>query len=180
MRTCGDCKACCKLPPHKDLGKPGNKRCDHLSNARGCKIYASRPNACRLYRCQWLSESDTADIGRPDRSHYIIDPAPDMITMRNDATGVETYYQAVQIWCDPRWPDAWKDQALMRFLARRSEENIIAIVRYGDNVNDFVLFPPKINGTDAFHARRGDQRTGETPIEEMFEKLGGDNLRICP
>lgn len=179
MRACGDCKACCKLPPNAEMGKPSNKRCDHLSNARGCKIYASRPRTCRLFRCQWLSESDTADIGRPDRVHYIIDPAPDVITMQDNETGAETYYQAVQIWCDPRYPDAWQDQALMRFLSRRSADDILAIVRYGDNINDFVLLPPKMTGTGAFHAVSGKMQ-GQTSIEDIVAKLGADNLRICP
>lgn len=178
MRKCGDCQLCCKLPPSRDVDKPGNCRCKHLSHARGCKIYPSRPISCRVFRCQWLDSFDTDDMSRPDRCHYLIDPAPDMIVSINNATGEATHIQAVQIWVDPIYPDAWKDQRLLAFLLRRGAEGMTAIIRYGDSVNDFVLMPPQLNGTEHFIVVHNTQRAMEFSAAEIAQSVGSDKLRM--
>jgi hypothetical protein len=178
MRTCGACRLCCIIPPHPAIEKPGCVRCTHLSNARGCTIYEDRPRACRDFRCQWLANYDAEDIPRPDRGHFLIDPAPDMVTSY-DKLGVVHYTQAVQIWVDPKYPDAWKHPALLRFLARRGHEGIVAIIRYGTNVGDFILAPPNLSGTGKFLERRDAMQGQQSAVPDMVEKLGMANLRVC-
>lgn len=143
-RKCGDCQLCCRLMPMPQLNKPANKRCEHQSHARGCKIYAGRPAPCRLWNCRWLVNQDTADLSRPDRSHYVIDIVPDFITMEHNDTGEQYNLEVVQIWIDPKYPDAHRDPALRRYLERRGAEGVAALVRYGSG-NGMTIFPPQMN-----------------------------------
>jgi hypothetical protein len=143
-RTCGDCSLCCKLLPMPQLSKPANKRCEHQSHARGCKIYPERPAPCRLWNCRWLVNQDTADLSRPDRSHYVIDIVPDFITMEHNETGEKQDIEVLQIWVDPNYPDAHRDPALRRYLERRGAEGVAALVRYGTR-EGMTIFPPQMN-----------------------------------
>lgn len=65
-RTCGTCSACCKAPP---ISVPGFEKlmgewCRHHAPGSGCRIYSTRPDFCRRFRCSWL---DGAETKRPDR-----------------------------------------------------------------------------------------------------------------
>ncbi len=53
MRKCGACQLCCVLPAIKELNKPANVPCQHLTE-KGCGIYATRPDGCRKFECHWL------------------------------------------------------------------------------------------------------------------------------
>ncbi len=143
-RKCGECTLCCKLISVRELGKPGGQRCDHQRHGKGCAIYAGRPPSCRFWNCRWLVEDDTADLSRPDRSHYVIDIMPDFITAVPHDGSPSVPVQVVQVWVDPKYPDAHRDPALRAFLARRGEENIAAIIRYNET-DGFVLAPPAMN-----------------------------------
>lgn len=93
----------------------------------------------------WLigtHENQPLDLPRPDRSHYVIDTVPDIVRVRNDETGESTQYDVMQIWVDPKFPDAWQDKALLDLL----ETGIIALIRY-DSSNGFALCPPSRSGT---------------------------------
>src|SRR6476620_5142686 len=118
-RRCGDCSLCCKLLPTKEINKPAGERCPHQKHGVGCKIYARRPSSCALWSCRWLTSDDTADLRRPDRSRYVIDPIPDYVTLRRHDDGSVMTVEVVQIWCDSKAPDAWRDPALLAYLQRR-------------------------------------------------------------
>ena len=140
MRTCGECTLCCELLPVKELGKGAGTRCSHQS-FKGCRIYASRPRSCRLWSCGWLTGGDCADLRRPDRSHYVVDPMPDFITIEDGDTGEQTKLPVIQIWCDPKYPNAHRDPALRKLLEEHSHP---ALVRYSER-NAIVLIPPVFN-----------------------------------
>jgi Fe-S-cluster containining protein len=55
MRNCGSCGLCCKLPALTSFEKPGNTWCQHYEKGKGCAIYDSRPEECRLFRCFWIA-----------------------------------------------------------------------------------------------------------------------------
>lgn len=129
-RSCGDCQLCCKLLPVKDdpargalfaamgltpLTKSANTKCPHQSHARGCKIYARRPFSCMAFSCRWLVDPKADKLSRPDRTHYVIDPMPDFVVMRSPE-GEEHKVIVAQIWCDPDYPDAYRDPALRDYL----------------------------------------------------------------
>lgn len=143
MRNCGDCQLCCKLVPVKTLGKPAGEKCQHQRFRKGCAIYARRPFDCRVWSCRWLSDPDTAELRRPDRSHYVIDCMFDYIKLTEKATGEPIKVPCLQVWLDPRYPDAHHDPALRAYLERRGQEGVLALIRK-DAYEGFVLWPPSM------------------------------------
>lgn len=145
-RRCGNCTLCCRLLPQAELSKPANCRCKH-QRFTGCSIYEKRPFSCREWSCRWLLElPGTASLRRPDFAHYVIDLMPDFVTARQDATGESSQIPVLQVWVDPRHPDAHLDPELRAYIERRGEEDgMAALIRYG-NDGGFVIFPPAITG----------------------------------
>lgn len=80
-RACGDCQLCCKLVPVPELGKKASHRCKHQKFGVGCAIYRKRPFSCAMWNCRWLTDPETNELRRPDRSHYVIDAMPDFVTL---------------------------------------------------------------------------------------------------
>lgn len=151
-RACGGCTLCCKLLPVHDKAvgfhKEGNTRCQHQRHGKGCTIYERKPPSCATYSCRWLLGNDTADMPRPDRAHYVIDPMPDYISVVARDTGeLQQHIPVVQVWIDPGYPDAHRDPALRRYLLRRGEEGVAAVIRIEAHGQGFVLVPP--NMTDS-------------------------------
>ena len=154
MRECGNCQLCCRLLPISGIDKAANQRCQHQSFARGCKVYNGRPQCCALWSCRWLTNDDTADLHRPDRAHYVIDPVPEFIRLEPHDGGLEFRVPVIQIWCDPKFPDAHRDGALRDYLHRRGAEGHAAIVRYSPE-NGFAIFPPSLTGDSVWHEKGG-------------------------
>lgn len=179
-RRCGACTLCCKLLPMEarpfararetveamiahgmarredfagmipDFAKPASERCRHQRTGKGCAIYATRPSNCRLWSCRWLTNADTAELRRPDRSRYVIDPSPDFVTHVDNETGERVNIDVIQIWVDAKTPDAWRDPALLAFLDRRGQEGSAAIIRYNSQ-DAFTLFPPAMCADGEWH-----------------------------
>ena len=145
MRQCGECQLCCRLLPVPPLDKKTGQRCEHQKFGKGCAVYHTRamPSACELWNCRWVVNDDTDNLSRPDRSHYVIDIMPDYITLQNNDTGETFEIQVVQIWIDPKYPDAHRDPALRAYLLRRAEEGMAALVRL-DARRAITLFPPSM------------------------------------
>jgi hypothetical protein len=170
-RQCGDCQLCCKLLPTKEISKPANTRCKHQRHGKGCAIYAKRPFSCMVWNCRWLNNDDTADLSRPDRTHYVIDVIPDYITMQYD-DGQSFDIPVLQIWVDPNFPDAHRDPHLRAYLARRGEkERMAAMIRYNSS-EGFVLFPPALTG-EGFVERTSAMRTAEHSLVDTLSRFGG-------
>lgn len=172
-RSCGDCSLCCTLLPVKDINKPANTRCDHQSHAKGCKIYRRYgfPMSCRFWSCRWLTGGDTANISRPDRAGYVIDPMPDFIRIRDDVTGAQTPLQVVQVWVDPKRRDAHRDPRLREYLSRRADEGAAALIRYGSH-DGFVLFAPQFTGGRGWMEEGGVIDPNEHSVHEIVQALG--------
>ena len=137
----------------RSLGKGAGERCKHQRHHKGCAVYhelARVSPECRLWSCRWLVNDDTADLRRPDRSHYVIDLMPDFVTLRDDATGEFEHIQVVQIWVDPKFPDAHRDPALRAYLERRAAEDVIGLVRW-DNEKAIAIFPPALSNDGQWH-----------------------------
>jgi hypothetical protein len=174
-RQCGDCTLCCRLLPVRSLNKGAGERCKHQSHARGCKVYAKLERVspeCRLWSCRWLVGDDTADLRRPDRSHYVVDIMPDFVSLRDDATGELQHIQVVQIWVDPKFPDAHRDPALRAYLERRAEENVIGLVRWDDE-RGMAIFPPALSADGEWHEKDSGMRTKGHSPEELVAALSG-------
>src|SRR5262245_7944415 len=146
-RTCGECQLCCKLLPMPELQKHANERCRHQKFGVGCAIYSKRPMSCAVWSCRWLLNQDTADLRRPDRSHYVIDMMPDSIEIVNNETGARIEFFVIQVWVDPKYPNAHRDPALRAYLMRRADQDAMpAMIRYGSQ-HGFILFAPSLSVT---------------------------------
>lgn len=167
-RTCGDCTLCCKLVPVKELSKGANTKCEH-QYIKGCRIYANRPISCKQWSCAWLTDPATEKLRRPDRAHYVMDTSPDFIETVRDGQPTGDKIPVLQIWVDPKHPDAHKDQHLRAML---DEKKVIAMIRYASDVA-YVLFPPSrsTNGKWNFVASLLRERREHT-AKEIYEVCG--------
>lgn len=140
-RHCGSCTLCCKLIPVEELHKAAGQRCVHVRTGKGCSIYQRRPMSCREWSCMWLKgieDDEPLALSRPDHVHYVIDEIPDIVRVTNNATGAVEQLDVMQVWVDPKFPDAWQDKGLLDMLER---QKIIALVRYNSS-DGFAIFPP--------------------------------------
>jgi len=130
---------------------------------KGCMIYAHRPDSCRLWACAWRSESDSAGLRRPDRSHCVIDPIGMNITKRDNDTGESEQAPAIQIWCDPDHPQAYLAPSILEFVRRRAANGLSAIIRY-NNDDALLLVAPELTGKSwlRFHS-------GKTPLGRLAD-----------
>ena len=175
-RTCSGCTACCKLVPVRSLGKGAGVRCVHQRTGKGCAVYqtAKMPAECGLWTCRWLVNDDTADLGRPDRTHYVIDVMPDFVIAQESPEAEKIKIAAVQVWVDPKHPDAHRDPALRRYLSRRAEEGVVAIIRY--NARDgFTLVAPPLSGDGQWHEIASGVEQQHS-IEQIFNM---DAVYVC-
>ena len=63
---------CCKLIGVAQLNKPRQRMCGHCAVGEGCRIYESRPGACREFHCRWLTDAQIADHWEPRRSRMVL------------------------------------------------------------------------------------------------------------
>jgi hypothetical protein len=172
-RRCGDCQLCCKLLPVRAVAKGAGERCRHQRHHKGCAVYpqlAAVAPECRLWSCRWLSGQGTEAMSRPDRSHYVIDVMPDFVTVRDEETGRKQHLEVVQIWVDPRYPDAHRDPALRAFLEREAERGVVALVRW-DNARGMVIFPPALSADGQWHEVYSGLNVKEHDFAEVVSAL---------
>jgi hypothetical protein len=170
-RSCGGCTLCCKLLPVRELHKQGGERCQHQRQGKGCAVYQQppMPPSCRLWTCRWLYQDDTADLSRPDRSHYVLDIMPDFITATDDSGTFDI--EIIQIWVDPKYPDAHHDPALRAYLAEQGKRNVAGLIRYGET-EAFVLVPPAMTGGEWIEHRDTQMRPKTHSAQEVHDAIG--------
>jgi hypothetical protein len=93
-RQCGDCTLCCKLAAVAEIGKAPGELCKHCEVGHGCRIYDSRPKACRAFECYFLINRSLREEWRPSKSRLVVIASPDRLRI-----GVHV---------DPDRPGAWK------------------------------------------------------------------------
>ena len=152
-RTCGDCQLCCKLLPVHDrlnprpdaLNKKAGVKCQYQKFGKGCTIYRTTkmPMCCSTWNCRWLVGEVPDYIHRPDRSHYVIDIMPDFVTLDFSDGTPKTSLEVVQIWIDPKYPDAHRDPDLREWLLELGERGIVGLIRYNDK-DATTIFPPNM------------------------------------
>jgi hypothetical protein len=172
-RQCGDCQLCCRLVPVPPLGKAAGTACRYQKFHKGCTVYHKRemPLECSIWSCRWLINDDADELSRPDRAHYVLDIMPDFITITEE--GIEKQHiQVAQIWVDPKYPDAHRDPALRRWLVRRAEEGVAAIIRYSER-DAFILFAPPFSPDGQWHEVRTVSAGRSHTIDEVVQALNG-------
>jgi len=152
-----------------DFEKPAGESCPHQC-AKGCRVYAARPFGCRMWSCRWLTGDDTADLRRPDRSRYVIDLVPDFIEIEDNDTGEKTPVEVVQIWCDPKHRDAWRDPDLLAYIERRGREGKAALIRFS-GTDGMAVFPPSLCGDEQWHIHDRGKVLPERAPHERFDGI---------
>lgn len=176
-RQCGGCSLCCKLLPVSQISKAAAERCPHQRYTKGCAIYASRPESCRVWSCQWLlGGDDVRDLPRPDRSHYVIDPMPDFVRLTSDDSA-PIELPVIQIWLDAGYPDAHRDPALRAYLEMRAKATGMgALVRIAGNNDALGLFAPSISEDRQWHEVttnfKPEMQHSAADIARVMAKLG--------
>lgn len=166
QRTCGECQLCCTLAPVHEIEKLPFQRCKHLCDS-GCSIYSERPKSCRVWSCAWLL-TDMLIAERPDHSHYVVNPILDTLAAEGD-NGKIIHFEAVEIWCDPAYPDAHRDPKLRAFLLTTKPQGL-ACIRFGSDDSAILLVPPSLSTTGNWEERKStptDKLPEETPHEKQ-------------
>lgn len=170
-RRCGECTLCCKLIPVGEFNKPANKACHFQRSFKGCAVHGkgAQPFTCKVWSCGWLTNNFADDLARPDRSHYVIDPSPEFVEQVENATGNRRRIDVVQIWVDPKYPDAHRDPALRAWIdARGARLGHAALIRY-DSRNGLHLFPPSITADRQWHELTGTNTGRQHTTAEILE-----------
>jgi hypothetical protein len=177
MRKCGDCQLCCKLLPVRALAKGANETCKFQKFHKGCTVYRTvqMPMECSVWNCRWLVNDDTADLSRPDRSHYVVDIMPDFITAKDNETGELHQIQIVQVWVDPAHREAHRDPALRAYLFRRAEEHTAALIRFNSK-DAFVLLAPPFNASGKWIEMESAKSEQQHSFREIERALGPARL----
>lgn len=185
-RSCGGCTLCCKLVPVRELAKGAGERCRYQSS-KGCAVYhrpdRGFPPSCAVWNCRWLGDPATQGLKRPDRSHYVVDVMPDLVRGGNEESGWKDTFEVLQVWCDPAWPEAWRDPALLAYAAA---EGLPLLVRYNAKDAIFVC-PPALASDGKLHVMGDDQTitvaspTGSMLLDTLISEASDDepprNLR---
>lgn len=183
-RECGDCQLCCRLLPMSDnepwrdgppIKKPANVRCPYQKHGVGCSIYDKRPFCCEVWTCRWLINDDMDDQSRPDRSHLVVDVMPDYVTIQTEGEP-DQKIEVVQVWCDPRYPDAHRNPTFRRYVARLGEKGILTIIRYNSH-DCLTIFPPALMDSGKFHEFTGGMAVQRSQ-KEIVEFLAGARIEI--
>jgi hypothetical protein len=158
-RRCGECTLCCTLLPVVTLEKLAGERCRH-QRGLGCSVYHKPgfPGECGLWNCRWLIDDSTAALARPDQSHYVIDIVPDFVTATPADGGDPIRQPVLQVWIDPRFPDAHRDPAFRAWVVA-TEPRCAVLCRFNER-DALFLIPPHMSST-------GD-----------WEEVGGNRMRI--
>jgi hypothetical protein len=127
-RGCDGCTLCCKLLEVRSLAKPANSWCPDCAVGQGCRIYATRPQDCRDFFCEFLLSAAIGDHWKPTRSRMVI--------VRPE------HRKGIAVHVDPGRPDSWRAQPFYDDLKRWSRANIHKqqiLVKVGDRY--FAILP---------------------------------------
>ena len=130
-RSCDGCTMCCKTMQVEEIAKPAMKWCQHCDKGKGCKIYDTRPEACRLFYCHYRKEAGIGEHWKPSQSRM-------MMTYNADAS-------RLCIYVDPDRSDAWRKQPYYNDLKTWARNGVASktqiVVFVGDDVT--VILPDR-------------------------------------
>jgi hypothetical protein len=115
-KSCGACTMCCSALEIAELKKPAGPRCNHCAEA-GCRIYPGRPQVCRDYECQWLTDRRLPPHFRPDRIGVLF--------MEDYELGE---YRAV---CAPSRSMAWRQPRVFAHLVAMAKSGRVVVAKAG-------------------------------------------------
>src|SRR5262249_23485954 len=92
-RSCNACTLCCKLAAVHEISKARMQECPNCTTGVGCKIYETRPNACRQFFCEYRLNPEIGEEWKPNLCNMIIT--------------VERQSRRINVMCDDGHFDAW-------------------------------------------------------------------------
>lgn len=114
-KSCGDCGLCCKLMGVTALQKPAGKWCRHFSRTDGCRIYADRPDDCRVFNCLWLLTDALDADWKPSTAGFVL---------HSEQGGARLIVE-----CDATRPHDWRrapyEATLRRWAASPGQEVLV-------------------------------------------------------
>ncbi|MFO1134718.1 MAG: hypothetical protein U1E30_06015 [Rhodoblastus sp.] len=116
-KSCGSCTMCCTALEIDFFNKPMGVVCKHCIKGGGCDAYATRPQVCRDFECDWMMERDLPPTLRPDKVGTILMEDPD-----------NEDYQAV---CEPTKPMAWRHPLVFKHLVAQAKAGRTVIAKSG-------------------------------------------------
>ena len=110
-------------------------------------MHDKRPASCRVFFCRWIADPDTANLPRPDRAGYVIDPVLDFLTRTDLDTGEDTLIPAIQVWFMEEVTEeaVMRDHPLRGYMALQARKGVATLIRIGSN-KGFVVLPPGVEG----------------------------------
>jgi hypothetical protein len=135
-RSCESCSMCCRIFAIYDaeLSKAGGELCLHHKDGR-CSIYQNRPKTCRVFSCQWLTNTAFEDNWHPEQSRIVV-------TWYNAAG---TYW--LQFTVDPDCPERWREEpyfsGIKSFCWRglRGEHGKVFATKVCAGEDNFLILP---------------------------------------
>jgi hypothetical protein len=108
---------CCKVLVIDELKKDAGPLCKDWCKGVGCSIYEKRPQVCRDFECEWLTEREVPLRLKPDAygTIFIYDGDCDQ-------------YQAV---CDPKEPARWRHPQVFQYLVSRAKAGQTVVAKSG-------------------------------------------------
>ena len=107
---------CCSALEIVELKKPAGPLCGHSCDAR-CVIYPERPQVCRDFECEWLTQRKLPPHFRPDRIGALF--------MEDYEVGE---YRAV---CAPARPLAWRHPRVFAHLVAVAKTGRTVVAKAG-------------------------------------------------
>jgi hypothetical protein len=124
-KDCGSCSFCCQVLEIEELNKKAGDLCGHCSASGGCSVYATRPQVCRDYYCDWKDDRGLNAQFRPDRIGTLLMEDPD-----------SDEYHAV---CDPGKPFSWRNPLIFKHLVNLAKEGRMVVAKAG--LRAWRIFP---------------------------------------
>ena len=116
-KSCGTCNLCCQILDIEELNKKAGVLCANCVAGSGCAIYTTRPQVCRDFECEWLTERGVGPMLKPDRTGTLFMICPDT-----------DQYQAVT---DPSRPNAWRNPLVFKHLVAKAREGHVVVAKSG-------------------------------------------------
>jgi len=116
-KSCGECTMCCSALEIEELKKPAGPPCPNCILTGGCKIYATRPDVCRDFECEWLRQRHLTRPFRPDRIGVIF----------MEAVTADEYWAV----CAPTRPLAWRQPRVFAYLVSVAKTGRTVVAKAG-------------------------------------------------
>ena len=116
-KSCGECSLCCSVLEIDELKKPAGPPCPSCRRDGGCEVYATRPQVCRDFECEWLTDRTLTRPFRPDRIGTLFMEAHDA-----------DEYRAVTA---PERPYAWRQPRVFAHLVAMAKSGRTVVAKAG-------------------------------------------------